>query len=372
MVQVPQEPNKEKQPNTDDDLFQDGAYDNWMTRILILVILSFVGVCLFFVSQFIYKNYYNQDNNNLDIRIISAPTHPIKIKPSDPGGMLIENMDKYVYDNITSNKNLPEVEQILPEPEKPISKKKLKLKKKKSTRSDLDSMILEVKNIPVAGEENGSEISDLVNAGENVIDIIQDSIKQAEEPEQPHSNNKEIAQDPEIITDPTPTPNPIPAPNPTPDIIDSAPDNMVTTLDDVVRLVENEKKASGSAHNISNITIAYKPKIRPNKHKAVSKNNNLVQEFVRKKRPTIKKGDIVIQLASFRTYHRAEAAWKELKNRFPSEIGRLVHHVQEKDLGEKGIFYGLQAGSFESDSAARLVCKKLKAKNQGCLVSRVR
>ena len=42
--------------------------------------------------------------------------------------------------------------------------------------------------------------------------------------------------------------------------------------------------------------------------------------------------------------------------------------VQEVDLGERGIFYRVQAGFFPERAGASALCRALKARQQDCLV----
>lgn len=79
-------------------------------------------------------------------------------------------------------------------------------------------------------------------------------------------------------------------------------------------------------------------------------------------------GGFKIQLGAFRTTAEAEAAWSKIKARFPNELGRLNQLMERADLGDKGIFYRLQAGPFSERAAAASVCDSLKAQSQACVI----
>ena len=79
----------------------------------------------------------------------------------------------------------------------------------------------------------------------------------------------------------------------------------------------------------------------------------------------------VIQLAAFRSKEPAGRAWGTLRQRYPDILTDMDHRVRKVDLGaKKGVFYRLQAGGFETRTAALAVCDRLKAKKQGCMVVR--
>ncbi len=74
-----------------------------------------------------------------------------------------------------------------------------------------------------------------------------------------------------------------------------------------------------------------------------------------------------IQIASLRNETDARAAWKTLVAAHPDLLGPLNVHVERADLGERGIYYRLQAGSFATLAEAKDFCTKLKDMKIGCL-----
>ncbi|MFZ5610012.1 MAG: SPOR domain-containing protein [Pseudomonadota bacterium] len=73
-----------------------------------------------------------------------------------------------------------------------------------------------------------------------------------------------------------------------------------------------------------------------------------------------------IQLAAFRDRSQAEAAWRALQERHGATLGGLSLIVEEADLGDKGVFYRVQAGPFADKAAASAACAALGAKKQPC------
>jgi hypothetical protein len=77
-----------------------------------------------------------------------------------------------------------------------------------------------------------------------------------------------------------------------------------------------------------------------------------------------------IQLASLRSDTGAAKEWKRLSSQNKDLLGNLQMHVEKADLGDKGVFYRLQAAGLADESAARALCADLKKRNVGCLIVR--
>ncbi len=90
-------------------------------------------------------------------------------------------------------------------------------------------------------------------------------------------------------------------------------------------------------------------------------------------RPTAAAGSPIlsryrVQLGAYRSAAAAERAWGRLAAREESLLGPLDHVVTRGDLGDRGIYYRLQAGPFEGSEAARAMCRKLGERELDCLV----
>jgi hypothetical protein len=79
-------------------------------------------------------------------------------------------------------------------------------------------------------------------------------------------------------------------------------------------------------------------------------------------------GAFRVQIASLRTTEDAAKSWEKLKTTNPDLLGKLPGNVVRADLGDKGTFYRVVAGSFSDRDAANDFCAKLKQRNVGCLV----
>jgi hypothetical protein len=83
-----------------------------------------------------------------------------------------------------------------------------------------------------------------------------------------------------------------------------------------------------------------------------------------------KGGHIRLVLASLRTPDEARAEWQRLKKASPEILGKMSADAVRADLGEKGVWYRIEAGSFAQPAAAERVCRELKTHHLGCSVAR--
>jgi cell division septation protein DedD len=79
-------------------------------------------------------------------------------------------------------------------------------------------------------------------------------------------------------------------------------------------------------------------------------------------------GEWRIQLGSFPAADQANAQWDRLKKSF-AELQPLGLTTVRVDLGDKGVWYRLQAGPL-GEPQARALCEDLKSKKRDCLVVR--
>ena len=75
-----------------------------------------------------------------------------------------------------------------------------------------------------------------------------------------------------------------------------------------------------------------------------------------------------IQLGAFREEALAKKAWSEISGDASGVLGSEVPQIQRADLGDKGIFYRLQAGAFGEIAEAKSACKALEQRKIACFV----
>jgi cell division septation protein DedD len=77
-------------------------------------------------------------------------------------------------------------------------------------------------------------------------------------------------------------------------------------------------------------------------------------------------GGTRIQLASVRSPEAARQEWDRLKHDNSDLLGKLTANAVRADLGEKGIYYRVEAGPLTDKAAADRLCKALKERGLGC------
>ncbi|MEW5422885.1 SPOR domain-containing protein [Amorphus sp. 3PC139-8] len=76
-----------------------------------------------------------------------------------------------------------------------------------------------------------------------------------------------------------------------------------------------------------------------------------------------------VQVSSQRSQDQAEAAYRQLQQRFPSILGSRSPDIQVADLGSRGTFYRVRLPA-QSRDAANQLCSELKAAGGDCFIGR--
>jgi len=80
--------------------------------------------------------------------------------------------------------------------------------------------------------------------------------------------------------------------------------------------------------------------------------------------------DHFVQLGSIKDASAASAEWAKLTKKYGAELSAAKYRVQRADLGDRGVFFRIQAGPMSKDSASE-ICGSIKAQTPGgCLVTR--
>ena len=77
-------------------------------------------------------------------------------------------------------------------------------------------------------------------------------------------------------------------------------------------------------------------------------------------------GAYVLQIGAYKSQSDADAAWKAYQNKHGALLSGFSSNVQKADLGDKGVWYRLRAGSFADKDAAGALCDRLKAEGGVC------
>lgn len=85
---------------------------------------------------------------------------------------------------------------------------------------------------------------------------------------------------------------------------------------------------------------------------------------------TASAGAFRIQIGAVKSDAAARQQWQTVTQRNRDVLANVTPIVERADLGQKGIFYRIQGGGFETRAAAQSVCDTLKSRNVGCFVVR--
>jgi hypothetical protein len=79
---------------------------------------------------------------------------------------------------------------------------------------------------------------------------------------------------------------------------------------------------------------------------------------------------VQLRLGSLRSPEAAREEWARLKRENPDLLGKLSAVAVRTDLGDQGIYYRIQAGSFGDAAGAEKLCSELKQRKLGCFLAR--
>jgi cell division septation protein DedD len=77
-----------------------------------------------------------------------------------------------------------------------------------------------------------------------------------------------------------------------------------------------------------------------------------------------------LQLGAVRSAEGAKTEWEKLKRQNADLLGQLDFAAPRVDLGERGVFYRIQAGPLADATAAEHRCTELKRRGVGCILVR--
>jgi outer membrane biosynthesis protein TonB len=75
-----------------------------------------------------------------------------------------------------------------------------------------------------------------------------------------------------------------------------------------------------------------------------------------------------LQLGSVRSVEEAQREWDRLKRVEPELLGKFKADAVRADLGERGVFYRIEAGRFANAAEGDRLCAELKRHDIGCIL----
>ena len=260
------------------------------------------------VGWFVLSPRYASQENT-EIPVIRRPQSAVKVQPSDPGGMEIQNQDKSVYDIIEKKQDkTPAVENLLPPPEVP--------------------------QLPVVTAE-------------------------VETPAQTEIGNPEVAQKAEEIIKAAEQKK-APQPAETVKVAVAAPAVEVKNEPAEIKEVTiKEASAAPAPATAAPAPTVEKVAIPAKVTVPAPKENNT---------PAVA-GNWQVQLLSSTNRASVDAAWNNLQKKYPV-LKNQPQEIETADLGAKGTYYRLKAGAFSDRAGADKLCADIKALGGTCIVKK--
>ena len=82
--------------------------------------------------------------------------------------------------------------------------------------------------------------------------------------------------------------------------------------------------------------------------------------------PLAASGAFVLQIGAYKSEADASAAWRAYQAKHATLLSGVSSSIQKADLGDKGVWYRLRAGSFADKDTAAALCDRLKADGGAC------
>ncbi len=306
-------------PSLDIDLLDDGGRrtGGWRSGIAIVAGLAvFVGVLWYAYDWGVGQLATTR------LPLIVADVTPIKSRPESPGGIEVLNQDVAVLNDVAPDPEKPQAERLLPPPEVPQPPQAAA----PQVETPQATAVAEVEKLL------GPPLDTAAGPPRKKIPATE----QAEPPVVPLAP-------PQVTT--TSQPEAVPEPGP--------PEPEAETL------VAPELP----------VALAVTPSAPPSAPPSAATSEPAPQVAAQVAAlPDAKTGGFVVQLAALRAKDGARPAWARLKKAHPALLGDRELTIQRVDLGDRGIFFRVQAGFFAERAGARDLCNALKARGQDCLV----
>lgn len=260
------------------------------------------------------------DENALPV--LKAEDKAYKIKPDDPGGMVVPNKDSTIFETLNVAEKKKPVENLLDEPETPVKKDDVFGADTTDNAAEKSAETADAND----GQEDGPDSVDLANhkgAADADADDADTDAATADEP----------ADEPEVAAAPAP--------------------------------VKPAETAPAVAATKAEPKMEAKMEAKTEPKKPVTETKPAVKAD---DKPQAKpaSGSAFIQLAAVKSEADAKQKWAKLQSQY-SALSGFALRVQKADLGAKGVFYRVQAGP-ASAADAQAACAKIKSQKGDCLL----
>ncbi len=266
--------------------------------------------------------------------VILAEPEAIKSRPESPGGLEVPHQDKLVLNEMAPDPEKPQVERLLPPPETPRPPK------------SPSAAEVEIAGLPF----------------ETAAGPLDEPTRSAVPPPPPPVPERAEGEAPTAAAPQIPAAAPSPSAEPAPPEPGLAPPQVAAQPAAPGRAVPERAAPEPPVAEPAATAAPAPPEQTP------AMQTGAVQTPAVQTAARTPSGAYVVQLAALRARDRTRPAWARLQRAHPMLLGDKELTVQEVDLGERGIFYRVQAGFFPDRAGASALCRALKARQQDCLV----
>jgi len=352
--------------NTDQEMTQE---EEWSERqlpipfILTMIILVVASTFLWFLFR-----WASGENSSIP-PLIPADTAPFKVRPENPGGMMIPHQDKLIYGRLSQGSPQP-IERLLPPPEQPIVQ----------TPPMPPSMVAPPQNTYPQQQGYATPQQQYGYPSPAPLPMVQPQpYNPAYAPPIPHQgaypqqqpplNNQPLYPTPQgqPLYGPHMPPAPVMAPPPLP-TLSGQPPSPIDTL------------KPSTVESIKPATEAEEGDDTPSPEGIKDLDQLIAKEAEKPLKPRIKKSEKPfkstaldsakprVQIASLPTRAMAIREMKRLRTQYGSFFANKTWGIQKVNRGtNRDPTYRLMVGSFANQNAALKFCKKLKSEKIGCM-----
>ena len=170
-------------------------------------------------------------------------------------------------------------------------------------------------------------------------------------------------------TNPVPTPAAPPARSSTPQRLASAPPITTADAEDAAPVPRSTQGTARQAAPSRNAPLSLNPNAPPPvQHEPVRTASTPAPRNAASAASAT--GQYAVQISSQRSEAEAEAAFRALQAKYPSQLGSRQPLIRRADLGSKGIYYRALVGPFANGSDAVALCQSLKTAGGSCLIQK--
>lgn len=314
-----------------------------------------------------------------EIPVVKAQRDPVRKKPDDPGGMVIANQDKMIYQNIANATKdnevqpLPEVSRILSKTEEPIDRNSLAVISNSEDPFEQTNQNNDVKsdsqNQQQASHHPQRVLQYKMVESKPILSSRDAAQTNADNTNENVNKSDDSTHAPELIVDHSLDAKASTASNQQNNAesnINNAQAKLVSKVENAALAVEvpTTQKQDGilAAGNTSNQETMQVSMLSIKKSSVPIRRGRVLTL----PDPTLEKHAFSVQLGSFRHESEVHQQWQFIQKKYKDVLGDVKYWSEKADLGSKGIFYRLKVGPYKSEEAARETCHSLSERNQGC------